>query len=187
MGKVLRLVPYRADWTERYRAIADRLAPVIPAGAALHHIGSTAIPGMAAKDVIDLQLTVDRLGDLAADRLAGLGFVARPGRVDHVPAGAGCDAADCAKLYFTLAAPAAHLHVRERGRSNQRYALLFRDYLRADPAAAAAYQAVKLALIEATGGDPLAYGAIKDPVCDGIIAAAERWARSVGWRVPDAG
>ncbi|MBC2662149.1 GrpB family protein [Novosphingobium flavum] len=184
MSKVIRLVPYQADWPDTYRRLAAGLAEALPPGACLHHIGSTAIPGMTAKDVIDLQATVDRLEDVAGDRLAGLGWIDRPGRVDHQPAGQRLDPAECTKRYFTLAAPAAHLHIRERGRFNQRYALLFRDFLRADPAAAAAYQAVKAALVDHTGGDPAAYYAVKDPVCDAIMAGAEAWARSTGWQVP---
>jgi GrpB-like predicted nucleotidyltransferase (UPF0157 family) len=73
------------------------------------------------------------------------------------------------------------VHVRQEGRLNQRYALLFRDYLRADPGAAGAYGQLKQALAEAAGRDWDTYYSVKDPACDLIMAAAEQWAVRVGW------
>jgi GrpB-like predicted nucleotidyltransferase (UPF0157 family) len=67
------------------------------------------------------------------------------------------------------------------GRANQRYAVLFRDYLRVDSAAASAYGQVKVALARYHGEDVDAYYAIKDPVCDILMAGAEAWAATVGW------
>jgi GrpB-like predicted nucleotidyltransferase (UPF0157 family) len=64
------------------------------------------------------------------------------------------------------------VHVRVEGRPNQRYALLFRDYLRAHPDAAAAYAALKRALA-ALGIDREVYADVKDPACDLIFVAAE--------------
>ena len=69
--------------------------------------------------------------------------------------------------------------MREVGRANQRYALLFRDHLRADARAAAAYERVKVALARLHPDDADAYYAVKDPVCDLVIHAAERWAAQV--------
>jgi len=74
-----------------------------------------------------------------------------------------------------------NLHVRLQGRSNQRYALLFRDYLRAHPRAAAAYGQAKTALAHYHADDIEAYYGVKDPVCDIIIAGAESWAAATGW------
>jgi GrpB-like predicted nucleotidyltransferase (UPF0157 family) len=67
------------------------------------------------------------------------------------------------------------------GRANQRYAVLFRDYLRANPAMAVAYGQVKLALAAYHADDVEAYYAIKDPVCDVIMGGAEDWAATTGW------
>ena len=186
MSRSIRVVSYRQDWPARYRTIAARIAPLVPSGALLHHIGSTAVPGLVSKDVIDLQLTVDRLEPGLVTPLLAAGFVHKPDRTDHAPAGQTLAPGDCTKLYLTLSAPEAHLHVREQGRYNQRYAVLFRDYLRADPAAAAAYGAAKQALAGAVGGDRDRYYAVKDPLCDAIIAAAEIWACSTGWCQPRA-
>jgi GrpB-like predicted nucleotidyltransferase (UPF0157 family) len=74
-----------------------------------------------------------------------------------------------------------HLHVRATDRPNFRYALLFRDYLRHSAAAGAAYAQVKVALARWAPDDVDAYYDVKDPVCDLIMDAAERWATDVAW------
>ena len=76
--------------------------------------------------------------------------------------------------------------MRGQGRRNQRYALLFRDYLRADAAAAGAYGELKRALAAVALDDWDAYYAVKDPACDLIMAAAERWAVQTSWEPPPA-
>ena len=77
-----------------------------------------------------------------------------------------------AKLYWSNGST-VHLHVREKGRLNQRYPLLFRDDLRADPVAAGAYGLLKRALVEVALGDLDIYYAVKDPASDLILAGAE--------------
>jgi hypothetical protein len=62
------------------------------------------------------------------------------------------------------------------GWPNQRYALLFRDYLRAHPRAADAYARLKRGPAQRLGDDLAAYTDIKDPACDLIVLAAEAWA-----------
>jgi hypothetical protein len=75
---------------------------------------------------------------------------------------------------------AANVHVRVQGRPNQRYALLFRDYLRAHPVAARAYAELKRRLA-ALNIDVGVYADVKDPACDIIMAAAEDWCVQTGW------
>ena len=74
----------------------------------------------------------------------------------------------------------AHVHVRVAGRANARYALLFRDFLRAHPDEAAAYAELKRRLA-AIAPDSDTYADTKDPVCDLIYFAAERWASETTW------
>ena len=74
-----------------------------------------------------------------------------------------------------------NVHVRAAGRPNQRYALLCRDFLRANPTAAEAYALFKQRLA-AQGMEIGAYVDIKDPVFDLIMHAAESWAARTGWR-----
>ena len=162
--------------------MAERLAAAVGHRTLrIDHIGSTSVPGLDAKDVIDVQLTVERLEDADAwpDELLP-GLVRRPADRDHVPPGATQDPAEWQKRMWSQR-QAAHVHVREAGRANQRYPLLFRDYLRADPRAAAAYAAVKRALASVVPDDFDSYYAVKDPACDLIIAGAEHWAARTGW------
>jgi GrpB-like predicted nucleotidyltransferase (UPF0157 family) len=73
-----------------------------------------------------------------------------------------------------------NLHIRVAGRANQRYALLFRDYLRSHPETAQAYGEFKrqAAVLRLETGD---YSDLKDPVCDLIYLPAEEWAARTGW------
>jgi GrpB-like predicted nucleotidyltransferase (UPF0157 family) len=142
------------------------------------------VAGLAAKDVIDIQVTVAEL-DLASLQpgFARAGFEHRPDNPgDHRPPGSVGTDQDWHKLFFSPASKdrAIHVHVRAIGRPNQRYALLFRDYLRARPEAAAAYAELKRRLA-ALGISRAVYAHVKDPACDIIIAAAEDWAANTSW------
>jgi len=175
------LSPYDPAWPDRAAELAARLRQALgPAALRVEHIGSTAIPGMPAKDVLDMQVSVADLA--AAERtfelaLRELGFERLPYDRDHVPAGRDDDPARWAKRFWTRRAPeAVNLHVRVAGSPNERLALLFRDWLRAHPDAVAAYGAFKTALAPAVGGDLEAYTEVKDPVVDLVAAVAEEWA-----------
>ncbi|MGH2408753.1 MAG: GrpB family protein, partial [Chloroflexota bacterium] len=75
-----------------------------------------------------------------------------------------------------------HVHARRAGSANGRYALLFRDYLRAHPLASAAYAQAKMALARHDSTDWDLYYEVKDPICDIIMAGAEDWAAATSWR-----
>lgn len=140
--------------------------------------------------MIDIQVTVRDLGNGAAEALARAGW-RRVERVsaDHVPAGEDADPSRWAKLLFREPAGRrrVNLHVRVAGMPNQRYPLLFRDYLRAHPDAARSLEQVKRELARRHPDDIDAYCAIKDPVCDLVMAAADAWARATGWQPDEAG
>ena len=178
------VVDYDPSWPARFRAIAQHLREHLRSAAErIDHIGSTAVPGLAAKDVIDIQITVVDLdvADGWPDQLAeGIVRTQRGTAGDHAPPGR-ADPRDWAKHYWSDPRR-VHVHVRELGRPNQRYALLFRDYLRADEACAASYGALKRGLAAAARGDWDHYYAVKDPACDVIMRAAEEWARRTAWR-----
>ena len=160
-----------------------------PLALAIDHIGSTSAPGLAAKDVIDLQVSVaalDPIEPLAA-AIAAAGYDLHPGIVgDHVPVGADSDPSLWRKRYARErdGARPTHIHIRVRGLPNQRYPLLFRDYLRANAAAAGTYALIKRELAARHADDVDAYYAIKDPVCDLILDAAELWASRTDWQLP---
>lgn len=182
------VVPYDPAWPDRATALVARLREVLGLRALrIEHIGSTAIPGMAAKDVIDLQVSVSDLESAARefdDPLRAEGFRRVPYEHDHVPAGRDDDPARWVKRLWSRRGPAAgdvNLHVRLAGSPNERVALLFRDWLRAHPAAVPAYAAFKRGLADAVP-DLDTYADVKDPVVDLVIAAAEPWASETGWR-----
>ena len=74
-----------------------------------------------------------------------------------------------------------NLHIRVDGRASQRYALLFRDYLRAHPATAKAYGQFKRLAAELPLADAGEYADLKDPVCDLVYLPAEEWAARTSW------
>jgi len=183
-----RVVEPRSSWAEEFRGIAARLEAALGDMALrIDHIGSTSVPELAAKDVIDVQVTVATLQpERLVQQMSHAGFKASRGaeiEYDHTPSGA--DASQCAewaKLSFSAPSDSrpVHIHVRAAGKANQRYALLFRDYLRTHPRAAAAYAELKrrLAALDIQTG---VYAEIKDPVCDLVMISAEEWAAKTGW------
>ena len=177
------ILPYNERWPDEFLNLAGPVRRALGAKALrIDHIGSTAIPGLAAKDVIDIQVTVEDL-DEAVPVLVSLGYELLPIRRDHLPPGAKGQPGEWDKRLFRQPPELrrANLHVRRAGSANQRYALLFRDYLRAHPPAAAAYGLIKRALVRLHPSDWDAYYEVKDPVCDLIWIAAEEWANTCGW------
>ncbi|MFJ6196458.1 dephospho-CoA kinase [Micromonospora sp. NPDC092111] len=172
-------------WPQQYARLAARIGhAVAPADLRVDHIGSTAVPGLAAKDVIDVQLTVPSLADAdgpLADRLADAGFPRLPGEWWDSPRPAGSGRWE--KRLHGSADPArpVHLHLRVAGSPGWRYALLMRDHLRADPDQRAAYLLVKRELA-ASAPDSGAYATAKDPWFDEEHLRAEEWAAQTGWR-----
>lgn len=175
-------------WQTRGPALAAELSAALgPLAVRSEHIGSTAVPGMAAKAVYDLQVSVEDLEEVAAvfaAPLADLGFRAYPYDRDHVPAGRTDDPARWAKRFWSRrghpGGEDVNLHVRRTGSPNERLALLFRDWFRAHPEAVPAYAAFKRALA-GLAPDTGTYSDAKDPVVDLIVVAAEEWAATTGW------
>jgi GrpB-like predicted nucleotidyltransferase (UPF0157 family) len=184
MTALIEIAPYNAAWPDEYRRLAERIRAVAPRGSSLHHIGSTAVPGLAAKDVIDLQLSVDSIEEMDVSAFAAAGFGLGRRLSDHAPPGVSLAQEQLAKLLFKGLGRAANLHVRQRHHFNQRYPLLCRDFLRATPEAARAYEAVKVALAARFPKDAGSYYAVKDPVFDIIMSGAELWAAKESWSEP---
>jgi len=184
----VRVVPYDEEWPRRAAAELTALTTAL-GDLVLHaaHIGSTSIPQMAAKDILDLQLSVWDLDEAAAafaGPLVELGYMRLPYERDHVPAGDDSDPGLWAKRYWRRRNHPngdVNLHVRVVGSPNERLALLFCDYLRAHPLSVAAYSRFK-EVLAAQVGDLEPYTDIKDPVVDVVIAAASEWASAVGWQ-----
>jgi GrpB-like predicted nucleotidyltransferase (UPF0157 family) len=180
------IVVYRPEWVEEFTVIERHLREALGELALrIDHIGSTAVPGLAAKDIVDVQVTVRDLTPDVEAAFRRAGYSRLEYTRDHRPPTATGPDRDWEKQMYrpSPGARPTNIHVRRAGSANGRYALLFRDYLRAHPLAAAAYARAKVALAQHGPTDWDLYYDVKDPVCDIIMAGAEDWAVWSGWRV----
>lgn len=191
----IKVVAPDPGWVDEGHRWAERTAEALgDLAMRVDHVGSTAVPGLPAKDVIDVQALVFRLDDPdIIDRLKAAGFrhaadnVGDPPHPDTLPV-LGED--DWRKLYFRepKGERRVHLHVRRNGAAGARNTFLLRDYLRDEEAARRDYGAFKQALAEKTKKDREAYQAIKAPFISTALRAAEGWAELTRWQpgAPDA-
>jgi GrpB-like predicted nucleotidyltransferase (UPF0157 family) len=179
------IVDYKTSWPEDFVEIARVLRSGLgDLALRIDHIGSTSVLGLPAKDIIDIQITVPALNQEVIQAMEKLGYSLPGGEYrDHVPPGQDEDPHQWEKLYFR--APTnqrhTHTHVRVPGCANQRYPLLFRDFLRSHPKTAEAYARLKRLLAEHLAV-PAMYPDVKDPAVDLIYLAAEDWAEQTGWQ-----
>ena len=142
--------PYDAAWVHAFEVERDQITPVLEPWLArdIAHVGSTSIPGMAAKAIIDMVAVVHSMDGFEAvvDPLRALGWV-------HAPEP---DQAQPFRSFCTpdIAQRTHHLHVFEKTSDSWRDLLAFRDYLRAHPGFAAAYASLKRELASQHGSDP---------------------------------
>ena len=133
----LEISPYNPRWVADFEAERARLEGTLGALARrIDHHGSTAVPGLAAKPIIDIQISVDRLQplDLYAVPLARLGYL-------HVPH---ADDDFCPFFHRPAEWPHSHhVHLVAAGGAEEQRTLAFRDYLRDHPGAACEYEALK--------------------------------------------
>lgn len=180
---------YDPRWPAEFAELAAGIRAELAAVAvAVEHIGSTSVPGLPAKDVIDVMAVVEAEAALddAAARLGAAGWAVRPpGVLDHPVPGLPDEPAQWVKRFAHPpdSVRPLNLHLRVAGRANARYAVLFRDYLRAHPRTAAAYGEAKRRLAPLCDST-LVYAEAKDPVCDLVYLPAEEWGARTGWREP---
>ena len=162
------------SWRDAFEGLRERLLPVFD-GIAVHieHIGSTAVPGLAAKPIIDLVVVVpdDRHIPAAIERLATLGYehqgdLGVPGREAFRGGPAG---------------PAHHLYLSAAHSRSLDAHLAFRDALRADPALAHAYEDLKRRLAATLGHDRDAYTDGKGAFVAEVLQARGRSAVTARW------
>ena len=174
------LVPYNPDWPDDARRIVKRIQTACGSKALrVDHIGSTAVEGMDAKDVIDIQITVKSLdvADELAEPLANAGYPRRPHITSDVPHSD--DPALWQKRLHGAADPGrpANVHIRVDGWPNQRFALVFVDWLKANPGVQQDYLQAKGAALAAQE-----YVEAKEPWFLDAYDRALAWAESTGWR-----
>lgn len=168
------VVDYDPVWPKRFVEISTRLAGALGARAVrIDHVGSTAVPGLAAKPIVDVQVSVPDVDDETAylPSIEGQGFELRwiePGHRYLRPP------PDLPRL--------GQVHACTVGSDWERVHLLFRDYLRAHPAAAAGYAALKRQLADQFRRDSIAYTDAKGPWIEWTLRLAEEWAPATGWQ-----
>lgn len=163
------VVPYDTRWPDYYANEARRIQQVLGSHLReIYHIGSTAIPGMSAKPVIDIILICENLDNIDAitARLNSLNYYnIRRHVIPH-------------RSYFTRRQDediSYHLHIRERGDPQINRHINFRDYVISHPDDARAYEKLKLKLAEQFVNDINSYVFGKDRLVQEIDARAKRW------------
>jgi len=166
----IQVISYNRAWPERFLWERARIAGAIGSLALrIGHVGSTAVPGLAAKPIIDIQVSVgnpeDEASYLAPLLIAGYHLrVREPGH----------------RMARTLHRD-VHVHICGTGSDWERRHLLFRDWLRRDTRDRDAYQRLKQDLARQDWPDMNAYADAKGPLINEITQRAETWARATYW------
>ena len=173
MVSAIRIVPYDSSWPRQYEAEASRISAAFRGWAArIEHVGSTAVPELDAKPVIDIQVSVPSLQirERFIEPLLRLGYT-------HVPLG------DFDRVYPFFCKPSMwpsthHVHVCEIGSEQEASHLAFRNYLREDPQLAAEYVVLKRRLADLHHGTTLEsrqrYSLAKSEFVASVLARALR-------------
>jgi GrpB-like predicted nucleotidyltransferase (UPF0157 family) len=168
----IRIVEYDSEWpiaaSEELGRLGEALGPV---AVRLEHVGSTAVPGLPAKPILDLQLAVASIEPSAVyvDPLEDLGYLFAPDP-------------DWPDFHFFGKPPerprSHHLHVCEAGSEHELRHLAVRDFLRAHGDEVARYAALKREIAARHPQDRLAYIEAKETYMTALEARAVAWALS---------
>lgn len=170
-GRRIAVVAYSPEWPQRFRAEAELLASWLgPDLLAIHHIGSTSVPGIPAKAIIDMLLVVPEIGvaDGYAAILESRGYLAKG------------EFGISGRRFFikgTEEIRTHHLHFFARGHPRIETYLDFRNYLRAHQDAAAIYGRLKERLAREYPEDPDGYMAGKEGMIQELNRRAREWRR----------
>jgi GrpB-like predicted nucleotidyltransferase (UPF0157 family) len=165
---------YSEEWPKLFQALGARLRKALgDVALRIDHIGSTSIRGLAAKPIIDVQISVEKLEPVDPFRISleHLGFVWRQNNPELT------------KRYFREkpGERRTHIHVRRAGSWSEQFALLFRDYLREHVEDQRRYERFKRELAEKYRNDRMKYTDGKNPVFWEIMFRADRWEKRTGW------
>jgi len=170
----IEIVDYDPAWPARFEVMRDRLARALgPAAVRIDHVGSTAVPSLAAKPIIDIQISVPNVTDATAfkEAIEAQGFASRMIEPGH---------------HYFRPPPGVprdyQVHVCTIGSDWEWRHLLFRDFLRADPETRAGYEALKRDLAVRFANDRIGYNDAKGPFIEAAVERAREWARTTGWR-----
>ncbi|WP_035324099.1 GrpB family protein [Peribacillus kribbensis] len=166
--------PHQEHWAEEFRSIGKQLRILLGNTAVrIDHIGSTSIKGLAAKPVIDIQISVKDLAGLNEYLLP----LESAGYVFHA------DNPELTKRFFREppGTKRTHIHVRQAGSWPEQFALLFRDFMRHSEKDRMEYEKVKYKLAEKYREHREEYVNAKEPFIWSAMKKADDWSQQHGW------
>jgi GrpB-like predicted nucleotidyltransferase (UPF0157 family) len=171
----IEICTYDPAWPDLFRQLSSPIRETLSDRALrIDHIGSTAIPGSAAKAIIDIQISVHSFEpfDSIISAMESIGYFWRS------------DNPDLSKRYFreTPGTRRTHVHMRRAGSWPEQLALLFRDYMRCHPEDVQQYVELKRHLAQQYRDDRAAYTEGKAPFIWHVIKKANLWSQSVDWQ-----
>ncbi|MFF2887328.1 GrpB family protein [Paenibacillus sp. NPDC057967] len=169
------IAPYSSVWKELFLQTGQLLRQALQEKAIrIDHIGSTSVEGLAAKPIIDIQISVPDYKNLEQyqNEIESAGFMLRP------------DNPDQSKRYFRELPGhrRTHVHVRQYGSYSEQLSLLFRDYLRTHPQDCDRYTEEKHKLFRKFYHDRPQYVEGKGPIVWDILQKAHLWSQQTGWQ-----
>ena len=175
MGRRIDVVDYNPQWITVFEMESAMLARIFDQRLVdLQHIGSTAVPGLAAKPIIDILIVLDHTEDIDSfnPSMEELGYRVRGECLDAtIPGTPG-------RFYFTKETNGVrshHVHICAKGHAEIQDKLAFRDYLRANKSVALAYADLKRRLAVDHHFDNIGYMRGKDDFVKSVLVDARRW------------
>ena len=165
----IELVDYDADWPMLAKAVTDGLRAVIGEDVPIEHIGSTAVPGMKAKPIIDIMVGL-------RSREAMNQMAARLDRIGWTHLG---EAGVSGRLYLRRRDHhSVNVHLVIHATDTWSDNIILRDYLVANPAAARAYEEAKVQALRFGGSSLLSYSDSKASAVTELLCQARRWRKA---------
>ncbi|MGZ4675294.1 MAG: GrpB family protein [Acidimicrobiia bacterium] len=161
------VVDHDPAWPQRFAVERARIAAALPDATSIEHVGSTSVPGLPAKPIVDIQVAVPGDLDAAIPPLEAAGYELRVREPEH-------------RMLRTPARD-VHVHLWADPVDTARH-LLFRDWLRVSEEDRDLYAATKRELATRDWDDMNDYADAKSPIIASITARAEAWAASTGRR-----
>ena len=162
MSDAVIIVEYNPAWPSEFIRLRDRAQAALgDVAVSIEHVGSTAVPGLPAKDLIDMVVVVESDDDVnkAIDRLQAIGYLAR--------GNLGVEGREA--FWWPEGEKRHHLYVSPTTSAELHAQVAFRDRLRADPVVARAYVALKRELAARHRNDRIAYTEAKTEFIDAVL------------------
>jgi len=170
---MIRLVPYDPEWPARFKRLrATLLAALSGSEVSVEHVGSTAVPGLAAKPILDIDVVFAGTTTFAEVRskLEAVGYVYKGDQVIAGREAFRAEGDDVPREGNASRWPSHHVYVCRTDSRELRRHIAFRDALRASPSLVARYAALKRTLAHDSGDDREAYTEAKSDFVEEVIS-----------------